>query len=72
MDLVMMLFLGFIFGILVRDVMSKTKTVGNLRIDTSDPDGPYMFLELTKGVDYVYREKYITLKVDTHNYISQE
>ena len=45
--------------------------VGILRIDTSDPDGPYMFLELEVGVEEVMSKKHVSLEVSTENYISR-
>lgn len=46
--------------------------IGTLRIDTSDPDGPFMFLELSKDVNAVASKKYVVLKVNLKNYISQK
>lgn len=47
------------------------KPIGTLRIDSSDPDGPYMFLELeTVPVSVIKKEKYVLLKVDTKSYNS--
>ena len=48
------------------------KPIGTLRIDSSDPDGPYLFLELTTDPNIIKKEKYVLLKVDTRSYISQE
>jgi hypothetical protein len=72
--------IGFIVGgivgcIVTRNAMLKRTSesfVGTLRVDTSDPDdNPYMFLELSKNVDYVTSRKSVLLKVSTENYISQ-
>ena len=61
---------GILIGFVFRIFMSKSKSVGSLRIDTSDPDdGPYLFLELSKGLVEIYRKKYVMLKVDIQNYI---
>ena len=48
------------------------KPIGTLRIDSSDPDGPYLFLELATDPNIIKKEKYVLLKVDTRSYISQE
>lgn len=48
------------------------KPIGILRIDSSDPDGPYLFLELETEPNVIKKEKYVTLKVDTRSYISQK
>ena len=73
MEFVIVFVLGVIFGALVFDVIIRSKKVGSLRIDTSDPyDGPHMFLELHRGVEDIYHKKYVTLSVNTKNFISQE
>ena len=50
---------------------NQHKPIGTLRIDSSDPDGPYMFLEL-EAIDLgvIKKEKYVLLKVDTKSYNS--
>lgn len=63
--------IGFIFGCR-SPIWSKENSVGTLRIDTSDPDGPYLFLELHTGVGEVMRHKQVTMDVSTENYISQK
>ena len=45
---------------------------GTLKIDTSDPDGPYLFVELNEDVCTLQHQEYITLKVDMSGYISQD
>lgn len=66
--------IGFAIGVLIGCILtvtiSRRKSVGALRIDTSNPDdSPYLFLELSKDVGEVYRKKYITLRVNTKNFI---
>ena len=58
--------LGYSFG------NNKRKPIGTLRVDSSDPDGPYLFLELETDPDFIKKEKYVLLKVDTKSYISQK
>lgn len=50
----------------------KKPIAGTLRIDTSDPDGPYLFLELHTPVSEVMRYEQVTMDVSTENYISQK
>ena len=52
--------------------LKRRKPVGVLRIDASDPDGPYMFLELSEDISAVMEAEQVTLKVDTRGYISQK
>ena len=48
------------------------KPVGTLRIDSSDPDEEYMFLELYTHVNNVKNKKQVVLDVSIENYISQD
>lgn len=60
-----------IVTILIRRDYSKI--VGKLRIDKSDPyDGPYVFLELFKGIGDISKRKYVTLEISTKSYLPQK
>ena len=76
MELVIILVIIFAIDIVIASIITKIITkpldIGTLRIDTSDPDGPFMFLELSKDVDVVASKKYIILKVNLKSYISQK
>ena len=61
--------IGVIVGCLISAIIRRVKSVGALRIDSSDPDGPYMFLELDKGIDTISAKKYVLLRVKLKNYI---
>lgn len=61
--------IGVVVGCILVNIVQRIKSVGALRIDTSDPDGPYMFLELDKGVDTISSKKYVLLRVKLRNYI---
>lgn len=64
------LILGFIFGVYA--VYHRLK-VGNLRVDQSDPfDEPYLFLELSKPVNYVMGRKVVVMDVKVEDYISRK
>ena len=58
--------LGYSFG------KNKRKPIGTLRVDSSDPDGPYLFLELKTDPSVITKEESVLLKVDTKSYISQK
>lgn len=65
--------IGVVVGCILTRLIFRFQSVGDLRIDTSDPDdGPYMFLELSKDVHTLMRQKYVVLKVNLKNYISHE
>lgn len=73
MDTLFFALLFFMFVLLGFGIASlfwiKDK-IGYLRIDDSDPDGIYMFLEITKGnVNDLRKEKYVVLEVKNQNFI---
>jgi len=72
MELVIILAIGIVVGSIITRIIIRLLDIGTLRIDTSDPDGPFMFLELSKDVDTVASKKYVILKVNLKNYISQK
>lgn len=69
---VLLLLLGFIFGGVITRIIFGAFGIGVLRIDRSDPDGPYLFLELSKDMSYFSNKKYVVLRVNDKNYISQK
>lgn len=75
---VIMVFLGLIAVSLLIIVAAmyiyarQSKPSGKLHVETSDPDGPYIFLELYTDVADVSRKKKVMLEVDMKNYISQK
>lgn len=44
---------------------AKNEPVGTLKVNNSDPDGPYLFLELSTYPEDIMREEYVTMKVET-------
>jgi hypothetical protein len=74
MILLMVLLMGILTGMLIAKFAFRDKPIGSLRVDQSDPDsGPYLFLELSPGgADEIYKKKYVSLRVNLKNYISQK
>lgn len=72
MELVIILAIGIMVGSIITRIIIRPLDIGTLRIDTSDPDGPFMFLELSKDVNTVASKKYVVLKVNLKSYISQK
>lgn len=64
--------IGVIIGYIFSSIIRRAKSIGKLRIDTSDTDGPFMFLELSKGVGDISARKQVLLEVDLKDYISHE
>ena len=68
----------FVIGIVIGGIVAsifylikmKKSDCGTLRIESSDPDGPYMFLELDKDVGDISGKKRVVLNVSTKNYVS--
>ena len=76
---VIMVFLGLIGVSLIIIVIAmyiygkmSEKPSGKLHVETSDPDGPYIFLELYTDVADVSRKKRVMFEVDLTNYISRD
>ena len=68
--IVCLVFEAIIFAYFFNLNKKLNRIVGTLRIDSSDPDGPYMFLELSEPVSSILNEEYVTLKVNKKSYIS--
>lgn len=70
----LMFIAGFTIGYLVAKTQSRRymQIVGTLKKEESDPDGPYLFLELKRDIDYITQNKYVTFEVDPRGYISRD
>lgn len=72
MEIILVL-VGIVLGVIISTVIHKTRSVGTLRIDNSDPtDAPYMFLEIKKGIGDISRKKSVVFKVNREDYIPHE
>lgn len=60
---------GIILGFVVSSIIRRKHPVGFLRIDKSDPDGPYLFLELKKSINEIVTQKTVLLKVKREDFI---
>ena len=69
MSIAVWIVLGTVIGSIFTGIVFRCFLVGALRVDRSDPDGPFMFLELKKSVEHVTSKKYIVLKVEDRDYI---
>ena len=63
MNLVIIFILGVLVGAIFTGIVFRLFLVGTLRVDHSDPDGPFLFLELSKRVEAVVSKKYVVLRV---------
>ena len=64
--------LGVLTGAVFIGVVFRFFLVGTLRIDHSDPDGPFLFLELSKRISSVIFKKYVVLKVKKKDFMSHK
>lgn len=65
--------LAFLLGTFSALYLVSFLVMGTLRIDTSDEDGPFLFLEVDKDkAGALSRSEYVILRVDRSNYISQK
>ena len=60
---------GIMIGFVVSFIIRRKHPVGFLRIDKSDPDGPYLFLELKKSVNEIIAQRTILLEVKREDFI---
>ena len=51
--------IGILIGFVGASIIRRKRPVGFLRIDKSDPDGPYLFLELKKSVNEIIAQRTI-------------
>lgn len=67
MEIVLLYILGLVSGFILTNLLQSRKkdeeSVGTLRIDETDPDGAYIFLELRKGIPYVEEMRTVQLDV---------
>lgn len=61
--------LGSLAGAIFTCIVFRFFLVGTLRVDYSDPDGPFLFLELSKRVESVTSKKYVVLRVKAKDFI---
>ena len=64
--------IGIVCGTFISHLLIKKHSIGTLRIDNSDPDGAYLFLELTADTSSFNKKKRVVLNVLDENYISQK
>jgi hypothetical protein len=71
-EILIAVLLGIGIGCGVTLFIFKTKNIGTLRLDASDPyEKPYLFLELKNECGNILKKKYVILEVNPKPYISQ-
>lgn len=69
MNLVIIFALGVLIGTIFTGIVFRLFLVGTLRVDHSDLDGPFLFLELSKRIESVLSKKYVVLRVKVKDFI---
>ena len=64
--------IGIILGIAIVTIHSKLHTKeqkpkGAIMVNTSDPDGPYLFLKSYVDIDTLLANKHVVLEIDIKN-----
>lgn len=70
-----MSYLIFILGVIVGTIVVKMlepKNIGGLRVDHSDPDSPYVFLEASIPMDEIQKHKRVILDVKIQDYLPRK
>lgn len=70
--LIMAFLLGALVGGFAIGIINSQPCSGRLRIDKSDSDGPYLFLELKEPVESLEKRDYAYLKVVQENFLPQD
>ena len=69
MNLAITFALGVLVGAIFTGIVFRLFLVGTLRLDHSDPDSPFLFLELSKRIETVISKKYVVLRVKAKDFI---
>lgn len=69
LELVVIYFVGVLTGVILGKVLSRPNTIGTIRIDRSDADGPYMFLELDKPLHTFENDKHVCVEIKNVNFL---
>lgn len=69
MNLTIIFTLGILVGVIFTGIVFRLFSAGTLRVDHSDPDSPFLFLELSKRIETVISKKYVVLRVKAKDFI---
>jgi len=64
--------LGMAVGVAAIYIWLTAKSDGTLRIDSSDPDGPYMFLEVRRSTEDIRKKPFVILRVNLKSYLTRK
>lgn len=64
---VLIFLIGMALGGAIVTVITHRKPSGTLKVNNSDPDGPYLFVELYCDPNSLLDKSNVTFTVDSHN-----
>lgn len=69
LELVVVYSVGVFMGYILAKVLSRPVSIGTIRIDRSDADGPYLFLELDEPVNAFSNKKYAYVEIKNEDFL---
>ena len=66
--------LGYLRGCVIKEnemLLKMPKKCGTVLVETSDPDGPYLFLDLSVPIDELGSQKEVIFMVDTNGVVRE-
>lgn len=70
MNIVIIFVCGLFIGCILTNIIRRIRAIGTLCVELTDPDGPYIFLELDKGDAYqLAKQKCVLMQVRLKGYI---
>lgn len=69
LELVVVYSVGVFMGYILAKVLSRPVSIGTIRIDRSDEDGPYMFLELEEPISTFANKKYAYVEIKNEDFL---
>lgn len=63
LEFVVIYLVGVATGVILGKVLSRPDTIGTIRINRSDEDGPYLFLELDKPLHTFETAQHVCVEI---------
>lgn len=69
LELIAVYLVGVFMGYILAKVLTKPKLIGAIRIDRSDPEGPYLFLELDMPIHTFENKKHVCVEIKNVDFL---
>lgn len=63
---------GVVLGMIIAAVATRNTIDGTLRVDNSDGEGPYLFVELSCNVDDILQKNVVCFSVHREDYLTHK